>query len=97
MTNQSSKPMLTVQQIAAELQVQQQAVLRWIHSGQLEAINAATSPGSRALWRIEPGAYRRFLDGRRAGSGGLDTSADRNRTAKPRRRVNHPAGSHEFV
>jgi excisionase family DNA binding protein len=69
-----AQSLLTVQQIADELNVQQQAVLRWIHSGQLEAINCATNPTGRALWRIEPAAYRRFLDQRKNAAPGSDNS-----------------------
>lgn len=57
-----SDTMLTVPDVAAQLKVPEQAVRRWLRTGQLEGIRLG---GTKAGWRIEPAAVARFLEQRR--------------------------------
>jgi excisionase family DNA binding protein len=52
---------LTVQQVADELQVGPDTVRGWIATGQLKARNLARKMGSRPVWRIERDALDEFL------------------------------------
>lgn len=57
--------MLTVQQIASDLQVSEDTVLYWINSGQLQAsaINAAPTH-KKPHWRVAPKDLESFLKSR---------------------------------
>jgi hypothetical protein len=58
---------LTPRSIADRLKLAKtDAVLAWIHSGQLAATNIGTDPTGRPTWRIAPGDLAAFLEGRRA-------------------------------
>lgn len=56
---------LTPQDAAEQLAVGVEKVLRWIHSGELRAVNIAQSRnGERPRWRIPREAWDEFLAGR---------------------------------
>jgi len=58
--------MLTVDQVAARLQVNEQTVRRWLRSAQLVGI----AFGGRTGWRVKEEDLQAFLDRRRFVDGG---------------------------
>jgi len=58
--------MLTVDQVAGRLQVNEQTVRRWLRAGQLIGI----AFGGRTGWRVSEEELQAFLDRRRFGDGG---------------------------
>jgi excisionase family DNA binding protein len=62
-------PVLTVRMIADRLHVHVHQVRRWIHDGELRAVNLG---GNRASgYRITPRDFRAFLDKRYAADDGM--------------------------
>ena len=57
--------MLTVDQVAERLKVNEQTVRRWLREGELQGV----AFGGRTGWRISEGDLQAFLDARRFGSG----------------------------
>jgi excisionase family DNA binding protein len=58
----SQEQLLTVRQVAARLQVDEQVVVDFLQRGELRGIRQ----GPRIIdWRISEGALRRFVDSRR--------------------------------
>jgi excisionase family DNA binding protein len=57
---------LTTQDIARRFRVSEEKVRRWIHNGELRAINTATVLSGRPRWVIPPEALTEF-EQRRAG------------------------------
>ena len=56
------QPYLSPRQVAERLGVDRSKVIRWITSGELIAINVATSrTGKQARWRIDPKDFESFL------------------------------------
>jgi excisionase family DNA binding protein len=58
---------LTVSEVAARLRVSRDTVERWIHTGQLLAVNVGTDPilaHRRARWRVNPKSLEGFLNTR---------------------------------
>jgi len=58
---------LTVSEVAARLRVSRDTVERWIHTGQLLAVNVGADPflaHHRACWRINPKSLQDFLNTR---------------------------------
>jgi excisionase family DNA binding protein len=51
-------PMLTVKQVAAQLQIGEVTVLRWLRSGKLAGVKPG---GTRIGWRIPPAEIARLL------------------------------------
>jgi excisionase family DNA binding protein len=78
--------MLTPSEVAARWGVDNDKVLRLIHSGQLKAINTAKNPGGRPRWRISPEWVELFERGR----------MNRPPQPKPRRRRQAAANLKEF-
>lgn len=55
----------TAQEVGEMLAVDAEKVREWIHSGEIEAMNLASSAGgNRPSWRIGAGALCRFLSTR---------------------------------
>ncbi|WP_391483993.1 helix-turn-helix domain-containing protein [Aeoliella mucimassa] len=77
--------MLNPPQIAEMLGVGVAKVHGWIESGELTAINVATTSGGRPRWAIEPDEFERFKRSRSSTS-----------TPKPAKRYRQPAGVIEF-
>ncbi|MSR55803.1 MAG: DNA-binding protein [Gemmataceae bacterium] len=69
---------LTVQTVADQLTVKQQAILDWIRTGQLVAVNVGRGT-ERPRWRIASTDLDAFLAGRRATPA---VKPDRRRRAK---------------
>jgi excisionase family DNA binding protein len=57
--------MMTVQQVAEQLQLSEDSVLSLIRSGRLPASNVGAG-AVRPRWRIDPETLAEFLDSRRA-------------------------------
>jgi excisionase family DNA binding protein len=58
---------VTVKEVAARLRVRQEAVLHWIKSGQLAAMNVTLEPKARRKeWRIRADALEAFEKSRQA-------------------------------
>ena len=57
--------MLTVDQVAERLKVNEQTVRRWLREGQLEGV----AFGGRTGWRISEADLQAFLDARRFAQG----------------------------
>ena len=56
----TTSPTMRVRELAAREGVKQELVLKWIGSGELEAINYASPEAKRPLWRIRPEAWEEF-------------------------------------
>jgi excisionase family DNA binding protein len=55
-------PFLTVEQVAARLgKTKRDAIYMWISTGELKAVNLATSKSSRPAWRIRQADLDQFL------------------------------------
>jgi len=57
--------MLTVDQVAERLKVNEQTVRRWLREGELQGV----AFGGRTGWRISEDDLQAFLDARRFGDG----------------------------
>lgn len=53
--------MLTPPQVAAQLAVHTEKVLRWIRSGKLRAINVTEKPFGRPRYRVKPADLEAFV------------------------------------
>lgn len=56
--------MLTVEDIARELQVSPESVRRWIHAGELPAVDVACRNAKKRLFRVRRQALDEFLESR---------------------------------
>jgi len=56
---------MTVQAVAADMLVDQERVLAWIHAGELQAVNVASPGACRPRWRILRTALDEFMTARR--------------------------------
>jgi excisionase family DNA binding protein len=56
----NAETMLTPPEAARLLRVNPDKILRWIHSGELPAINVANSLSTRPIFRIAPQALNQF-------------------------------------
>jgi excisionase family DNA binding protein len=65
---------LTLKQVAAQLQVSEVTVRRWLHTGQLAGVRL---PGTRAGWRIHRQALERFLAERALATTSADETDER--------------------
>ena len=77
MANQSKSetdPILTVQQVAKGVSVSKDSVLRWIASGELNAIDVGSSRG-RKCYRIWKSDLLKFLDRRAIGKPATKSTA----------------------
>ena len=61
--------LLTVDQVAERLQVNEQTVRRWLREGELTGI----AFGGRTGWRVGEEDLQAFLDRRRVADGGYET------------------------
>ena len=77
---------LTPPKLAEQLGVDPSKVLAWIASGELVALNLATSTSGRPRWAITPNDLERFLTGRRSC-----------RPINPQRRRRSPSKVGEFL
>lgn len=57
--------LLTVDDIAKELQVSTESVRRWIHAGELPAMDMASRDAKKSLFRVQRRALEDFLVSRR--------------------------------
>lgn len=64
--NESTKSVLTIPDVCADLQVSRRTVLYWIAGGKLQAFKL----GGGRLWRIRKRDLRRFLANSTAGAKG---------------------------
>ena len=58
---------LTIREVADRLRVSVDTVQRWVHTGQLRAVDVSGKPRSnhgRAAWRISSESLEGFLEGR---------------------------------
>jgi excisionase family DNA binding protein len=58
---------LTIKQVAGGLQVSRDTVVRWIHDGELRAVNVSAgieNGAQRVSWRIKPENLEMFLEER---------------------------------
>jgi transposase len=62
----TEREVMTPAQVAKKLGVAVGKVLTWINSGELVAVNIATSRSNRPRWAVQPEALNEFLKGRRA-------------------------------
>ena len=65
--NLENRPWLTIREVANRLYVSRDTVERWIHDGQLRAVDVSTTAKNgtkRVFWRIDPDDLEIFLDER---------------------------------
>ena len=65
--NRQNGAWLTIRELADQLHVSRDTVERWIHDGQLRAVDVGTlarNGAQRVFWRIDPDDLEVFLEGR---------------------------------
>lgn len=71
--------MLSVSQVAAELNVSTETVRRWIKSGTLRGTKLKDENASRGRWRVYPESLREFIESGEPEPGVIDPHAPRSR------------------